>query len=58
MQIYIYIYIDYLYIQISRLIYFIRSFLINGLLQYFGNTSCHYQAKISEEKTNIMNSNT
>jgi hypothetical protein len=31
---------------------------INGLLQYFGNTSCHYQAKISKEKTNIINSNT
>jgi len=30
----------------------------NGLLQYFGNTSCHYQAKISKEKTNIINSNT
>jgi len=23
-----------------------RSFIVNGLLQYFGNTSCHYQAKI------------
>jgi hypothetical protein len=35
-----------------------RSFIINGLLQYFGNTSCHYQAKISKEKkTNIRNSN-
>jgi hypothetical protein len=31
---------------------------MNGLLQYFGNTSCHYQAKISKEKTNIINSNT
>jgi hypothetical protein len=30
-----------------------RSFIINGLLQYFGNTSCHYQAKISKEKTLI-----
>jgi hypothetical protein len=28
----------------------LRSFIINGLLQYFGNTSCHYQAKISKEK--------
>jgi hypothetical protein len=27
-----------------------RSFIINGLLQYFGNTSCHYQAKMSKEK--------
>ncbi len=36
-----------------------RSFIINGLLQYFGNTSCHYQAKISKEKkTIIRNSNT
>ena len=35
-----------------------RNFIINGLLQYFGNTSCHYQAKISKEKTNIINSNT
>jgi hypothetical protein len=26
-----------------------RSLIINGLLQYFGNTSCHYQAKISKE---------
>ena len=36
----------------------INCFIINGLLQYFGNTSCHYQAKISKEKTNIINSNT
>jgi hypothetical protein len=36
----------------------INNFIINGLLQYFGNTSCHYQAKISKEKTNIINSNT
>jgi hypothetical protein len=35
-----------------------RSFIINGLLQYSDNTSCHYQAKISKEKTNIINSNT
>jgi len=27
-----------------------RSFIINGLLQYFGSTRCHYQAKIFKEK--------
>jgi hypothetical protein len=35
-----------------------QSFIINGLSQYYGNTSCHYQAKISKEKTNTRNSNT
>ena len=30
------------------------SFIINGLLQYYDNTSCHYQAKIFKEKKQIL----
>ncbi len=45
------------FVQIIYVIKLKRSFIINGLSQYFGNTSCHYQAKISKEKTNIINSN-
>ncbi len=36
--------------KIKELLKLKRSFITNGLLQYFGNTSCHYQAKISKEK--------
>ena len=47
-----------MYIFVLKNIYFLlklkRSFIINGLLQYFGNTSCHYQAKISKEKKQIL----
>jgi len=30
-----------------------RSFIINGVLQYFGKTSCHYQASLKKKQKKI-----
>ena len=44
-----------IYYFIIYINYFYSFIYIQYLLQYFDNTSCHYQAKISKEKTGVDN---